>query len=105
MSEREVDIQSNDGRRRRRIVAVIPAHDEEEQIGDTVRSLLQQSVRPDRIIVVADNCTDATAAVAAACGGVEVLATVDNHSRKAGALNQAWAVIGATPADDDVLLT
>jgi cellulose synthase/poly-beta-1,6-N-acetylglucosamine synthase-like glycosyltransferase len=104
MSEGEGEIHGNDEWRRRRVVAVIPAHDEQEQIAETLRSLLQQSVRPDRILVVADNCTDDTAGVAAACGEVEVLETAGNRSRKAGALNQAWAAIEGTLDDDDLLL-
>jgi cellulose synthase/poly-beta-1,6-N-acetylglucosamine synthase-like glycosyltransferase len=105
MSERESDIQTNDPGRRQRIVALVPAHDEEEQIAQTLESLLQQSVRPDRILVIADNCTDDTTAVAAALDGVEVLETVGNCSRKAGALNQAWDAIEATLDDDDLVLT
>ena len=105
MSERDVDIPGNDPRRRRRVVAVIPAHDEEEHLAETLTSLLHQTVRPDRIVVVADNCTDDTAGVAAACGDAEVLATVGNRSRKAGALNQAWAALEPTLDDGDVVLT
>jgi cellulose synthase/poly-beta-1,6-N-acetylglucosamine synthase-like glycosyltransferase len=104
MSEREVDILSNDARRGR-IVALVPAHNEEEQIPETLGALVQQSLRPDRIVVVADNCTDGTAGAAAAFAEVEVLETVGNRSRKAGALNQAWAAVEATLDDDDVLLT
>lgn len=70
------------------IVALIPAHNEESCIGATIESLLSQRVRPDRIIVVADNCTDRTAQVAQA-KGVEVIQTEGNRHRKAGALNYA----------------
>jgi poly-beta-1,6-N-acetyl-D-glucosamine synthase len=104
MSEREFDIPNDCALRARRVVAVIPAHDEEEQITETLRSLVEQSLRPDRIVVVADNCTDGTAA-AASRAGVEVLETVENRSRKAGALNQAWTEVESTLGDDDVLLT
>ena len=38
--------------------------------------------------MVADNCTDATEAIAPALG-VEVFRTVENTRKKAGALNQA----------------
>ena len=40
--------------------------------------------------VIADNCTDRTAEIAAA-HGAEVYTTVDNHDRKAGGLNQLLA--------------
>jgi poly-beta-1,6-N-acetyl-D-glucosamine synthase len=76
-----------------RVVALIPAHDEESQIAATVESIRAQTLRPARIIVVADNCRDATASVAAAAGA-EVFESVDNAARKAGALNQGIQLIG-----------
>ncbi len=75
-----------------RIVALIAAHNEQEQIADTLASLAAQTLPPDRIIVMADNCTDATVEIARACGA-EVVATRDNRARKAGALNQGLALL------------
>ena len=72
---------------RPRVFAVVPAHNEEASIAAAVASLWAQSVRPDRVIVVADNCTDDTARIAAS-RGAEVWPTVGNTARKAGALNQ-----------------
>src|SRR5439155_10091795 len=43
------------------VVALIPAHDEEGQIGEAVRPLHEQVLRPDLIVAVADNCSDGTA--------------------------------------------
>ncbi len=43
---------------------LIPAHNESEVIAHTLTTLLQQKVPADSIIVVADNCTDDTAAIA-----------------------------------------
>lgn len=56
--------------RRFRFAIIIPAHNEEAGIGDTVNQLLQLDYpRSDfRVFVVADNCSDRTAAVAAECG-------------------------------------
>jgi len=76
-----------------RVVALIPAHDEEAQIAATIDSIRAQTLLPTRIIVVADNCRDATASVAAAAGA-EVFESVDNAARKAGALNQGIALVG-----------
>ena len=45
---------------------------------------------PEKVIVVADNCTDHTAALAIE-HGAEVCSTVANSEKKAGALNQAFA--------------
>ena len=68
------------------IVALIPAHNEEENISSAIDSLRDQTRQPDRIIVVADNCTDRTASIAVSMG-VEVSATINNVDKKAGALN------------------
>jgi poly-beta-1,6-N-acetyl-D-glucosamine synthase len=70
------------------ITVVVPAHNEADRIGATLASLDEQSRRPDRVVVVADNCTDDTVAIAEAAG-TEVLVTEGNSDKKAGALNQA----------------
>ena len=82
------------------VTVLIPCHDGEGEIGDTVRAVLTQSRRPDRVIVVADNCSDGTEAVAM-LAGAEVFATEGNTARKAGALNQALAAVlpGCSPHD------
>ncbi len=83
------------------IVALLPAHDEERSIGSSIRSLQSSTSPPDRIVVVCDNCTDRTAEIAESAGA-EVILTVDNKARKAGALNQALKVIDF--GDEDLLL-
>lgn len=70
------------------LVVLVPAHDEQDAIGGTLRALARQTVAPGRVVVVADRCTDATEDVAAA-HGAQVLPTVGNAHRKAGALDQA----------------
>ena len=70
------------------VTVFIPAHNEEASIGATLRSLREQTLPPAHVIVVCDNCTDDTAAVAAR-HGVTVFTSVGNTARKAGALNQA----------------
>ncbi len=82
-----------------RVVVVIPAHDEEQALPATVASLAAQTRRPDRVLVVSDNSTDATVAVARAAGA-DVMETVGNTARKAGALNQAIA----TTTEDVVMV-
>ena len=71
-----------------RCTVLIPAHDEEAVIERTFDSLDAQTRAPDRVIVIADNCTDRTEEIARA-RGLEVIATVGNTEKKAGALNQA----------------
>ncbi len=48
------------------VTTLIPAHNEEQNLRVTLPALLAQSRPPERIIVVADNCTDGTAEVARA---------------------------------------
>ena len=74
---------------RPRITVLVPAHNESEQILATLEGLRNQTLAPTRTIVVADNCSDDTVALALAAGA-EVFETVGNSAKKAGALNQAW---------------
>jgi cellulose synthase/poly-beta-1,6-N-acetylglucosamine synthase-like glycosyltransferase len=64
---------------------VVPAHDEERGIGETVRSLLavDYPTSSRRVLVVADNCTDATAARAEAAGA-QVLVRSDSEKKGKG---------------------
>jgi len=61
---------------RPRVAVLVPAHDEALIIGRTLRTILPQIARGDRLVVVADNCSDETAALAAA-EGAEVLVRSD----------------------------
>ena len=85
------------------VTVLIPAHDEERSIGTTIASLMTQSHRPDRVVVVADNCTDSTVDVAHRAG-VEVFESVNNRHKKAGALNQALERILPGLGDNDVVM-
>lgn len=68
-----------------RIDVIVPAHDEELGIAATVKSLLAADYPAPqrRVIVVADNCRDATAVVAAQAGAV-VLERHDPERRGKG---------------------
>lgn len=57
---------------RPRIAVLVPAHDEAAGIAATLQSIQAQLVPGDRLVVVADNCTDNTGDVAASAGA-EVL--------------------------------
>jgi cellulose synthase/poly-beta-1,6-N-acetylglucosamine synthase-like glycosyltransferase len=85
------------------VTVLIPSHNEELILPTTLPSLLSQSRRPERVIVVADNCTDATVDIARA-NGVEVYESVGNTEKKAGALNQALAGLLPTLGDNDVVM-
>jgi cellulose synthase/poly-beta-1,6-N-acetylglucosamine synthase-like glycosyltransferase len=76
---------------RRRLVVLIPAHDEQLMIAATVRSLLDcRYARSElRLVVIADNCADETAARARAAGA-EVWER-DEPARRGKGFALAWA--------------
>lgn len=64
-------------------VVLIPAHDEASGIGTTIRNVREQTSEIDRILVVADNCTDNTAEIARAAG-CDVIERIDAANRGKG---------------------
>ncbi len=60
---------------RPRIAVLIPAHDESAVIKRTLESIMPQLCPFDRVVVVADNCSDDTAAVARAEGAEAIVRT------------------------------
>jgi len=83
-----------------RVTIVIPAHNEECTLPDTLEGLINQTRSPDRVIVVADNCSDDTVRIALEAHA-EVFETAGNTGKKAGALNQALHLLlrGKGPSD------
>lgn len=67
---------------------LIPAHNEAAGLARTLENIQPQLEESDRLVVIADNCTDATASVAAA-HGAEVLERVDSIHRGKGFALQA----------------
>lgn len=89
------------------LTVLVPAHNEgtrdgSAQITETLQSLRRQSSRPDRVVVIADNCVDDTVELALA-HGAEVFVTEGNVHKKAGALNQ-WLDLHVAEQDDDSLI-
>lgn len=85
------------------VTVLIPAHDEEASLPQTIASLVRQTPPPERIIVVADNCTDSTVEVARRAG-VEVVESVGNTHKKAGALNQVLRQLLPAQGDNDTVM-
>jgi len=69
--------------RRPRIAILVPAHNEQDGVGATIATLLPQLQQGDRVLVVADNCADGTAAAARAAGA-EVRERFDANLRGKG---------------------
>lgn len=79
------------GRAKPRTMAVVPAHNEALLIGRCVRSLLQDRAPETGVLVVAHNCTDATAAVAKAAGARVMEVRDDGRGGKGSALRAGLA--------------
>ena len=75
-----------------RLTVLVPAYNEAESLGDTIRSLQTQTVPPEEIIVIDDCSTDGTSEVARSLG-VTVLRPPQNTGSKAGAQNYAMASV------------
>jgi poly-beta-1,6-N-acetyl-D-glucosamine synthase len=88
-----------------KIILLVPAHDEKVGIVATMESVEAQTMSPDRRIVICDNCTDATPALARSRPGWDVWQTVGNTGKKGGALNQAWDRLRDHLSDDDYVVT
>ena len=75
---------------KRRFDFLIVARNEEKVIGDLIESIHQQDYPKDliRIFVLADNCSDQTAAIAKAHGAITFLNQVPNHIGKGLALKK-----------------
>ena len=85
------------------LTVLIPAHNEAGILAATLPMLQSQSRAPDRIIVVADNCTDKTVEIARSFG-VEVFETVGNQKQKGGALNQVLAILLPVLGNNDLVM-
>jgi len=82
---------------RPRIAVLVPAHNESSGIVDTLRSVRSQLRHGDRLLVVADNCHDDTAAVARSLGA-EVTERFDEVLRGKGyALDHGVSVLRLDP--------
>lgn len=80
-------------------VVLVPAHDEQVVIAETLQGLKAQLGPNDRILVVADNCTDDTVAIVRA-NGVEVIERHDESRRGKGyAIVHGLDHLAADPPD------
>jgi 1,2-diacylglycerol 3-beta-glucosyltransferase len=89
-----------------RIVVIVPAHNEEHFIGRTVQSLGTQTYPPDlfEVLVIADNCTDDTAAVAREAGAHVLVRDEPGLRGKGRALHWAIERVLERPAPPDAVV-
>ena len=75
---------------RPRVAVLVPAHNESTGLLPTLADIKAQLLAGDRMLVVADNCTDDTAAVAAAAGAEVIVRSDLNKIGKGYALE--WGI-------------
>ncbi len=81
------------------VVILMPAHNESAVLLDTLNSIFPQLKENDRVLVVADNCSDDTATIARNAGA-EVIERVDLHRRgKSYALDFGVKHLRANPPE------
>jgi cellulose synthase/poly-beta-1,6-N-acetylglucosamine synthase-like glycosyltransferase len=73
--------------KRPRVVVLVPAHNEASRIVATLYSVTAQLRESDRVLVVADNCTDETAVLAANAGAEVIQRSNPNYRGKGYALD------------------
>jgi cellulose synthase/poly-beta-1,6-N-acetylglucosamine synthase-like glycosyltransferase len=88
--------------RRPQVTVVVPAHDEAAGIVPTLAHLRQQLALHDRLVVVADNCTDQTAERARAAGA-EVMERFD-HERVGKGFALSFAIDALRSAPPEVVV-
>jgi cellulose synthase/poly-beta-1,6-N-acetylglucosamine synthase-like glycosyltransferase len=89
---------------RPQVVVLIPAHNEAAGIGATLETILPQLVENDRVVLVADNCSDDTAEIARHFG-VTVLERQDAERRGKGyALNFGLQFLAHDPPEVMVMI-
>lgn len=89
---------------RPRVVVIVPAHNEAARIGACLTALGRQLATDDRVIVVADNCVDDTAARAREHGATVLERNDAERPGKGYALLHALDAIAAAPPDVIVVI-
>ncbi len=84
--------------RKPRVIALVPAHNEQDIIKATIASLMAQTYAFAYVLIIADNCTDNTIRIVKQCqrkygkDKLRLLVTVGNTFKKSGALNQGFEI-------------
>jgi|WetSurMetagenome_2_1015567.scaffolds.fasta_scaffold158695_2 cellulose synthase/poly-beta-1,6-N-acetylglucosamine synthase-like glycosyltransferase len=87
-----------------RMAILVPAHDEEAQIGAAVVALRGELQPGDRLIVIADNCKDETAARAREAGAEVIVRDEADRRGKGFAISFGVAHLKADPPEGVVLV-
>src|ERR1700737_4447836 len=95
-----------EGQPSHRLIVLVPAHNEAQLIGRCVRSLIDQAYPAElfRVCVIADNCTDATAAIASGSGAEIMVRHQPEAPGKGRVLRWAMDRILAEPSPPDAIV-
>ena len=98
-------LQQNFGQINRiKLAVLIPAHNEAAEIGITLESLIPQLKQDDRMIVIADNCTDNTALVAQQYGAIVIERNNPDQRGKGYALDYGLSFLESDPPDVVIII-
>jgi len=84
---------------RPKIAVLIPAYNEAAGIGATISTILPQLTPQDRLLVIADNCTDDTAEIARNCGASAIERHDTERKGKGYALDFGLTAIASDPPE------
>ncbi len=87
-----------------KVTVLVPAHNEEVVIGSTLEKLTPALKKQDRLVVVADNCHDATAEIARSMGATVIERHDIERKGKGYALDYGLQFIESDPPDVVVII-
>jgi cellulose synthase/poly-beta-1,6-N-acetylglucosamine synthase-like glycosyltransferase len=87
-----------------RIAVLVPAHNESQDILPTIQDIKAQLRHGDRLVVIADNCSDDTAVVAAAAGAEVAVRNDPGHVGKGYALDYGIRYLSTQPPNVVVVI-
>jgi cellulose synthase/poly-beta-1,6-N-acetylglucosamine synthase-like glycosyltransferase len=82
-----------------KVAVLIPAHNEESVISNTLKSLKSTLLPHEKIVVIADNCTDATAEIASRAGVIVIERQDENKKGKGYALDYGLKFLENDPPE------
>ncbi|NJM70249.1 MAG: glycosyltransferase [Scytonema sp. RU_4_4] len=87
-----------------KVTVLVPAHNEEIVIGSTLEKLIPALKSQDRLVVIADNCSDATAEIARAKGATVIERQNLDQRGKGYALDYGLQFLESDPPDVVVII-
>ncbi|WP_017719098.1 glycosyltransferase family 2 protein [Kamptonema formosum] len=90
-------VQSDSAKEKPRVAVLVPAHNEEAAIRKTVETLQPELKAGDRLVAVADNCSDRTAEVAREAGAIVIERRDASRRGKGYALDCGLRFLEADP--------